>query len=186
MAVQPLAHRFTVEEFERMGTAGVFDEGERLELLDGEIVEMTPIGVRHAACVNRLTRLFTAALGERAIVAVQNPAVVNDYTMPQPDLALLVPRLDFYGEAHPRPSDVLLLVEVADSSLAFEHRVKLPLYAAGPVRELWIVDLVNEVIESYTQPASNTFGVKSVASRAQSLAPQAFPTDEFAVTDILG
>lgn len=144
--------RFTVDEYHRMAEAGILGEDDRVELLDGEIVEMTPIGPRHAGGVNRLTRLFTTRLGARAIVTVQNPVVLGVRWEPQPDLAILRPRPDFYSTAHARPEDILLIVEVAETSGEADRRVKVPGYAAAGVPETWRVDLPGDPWRSTVTP----------------------------------
>jgi Uma2 family endonuclease len=134
-------HKLTVAQYHRMAETGVLAPDARVELLEGVIVDMAPIGSRHAATVNRLTRAFAAAVGNRAIVSVQNPIRLGDHDEPQPDLALLRPRADYYAEATPTAADVLLVVEVAQSSAAYDREVKLPLYAQHGVPEVWLVDL---------------------------------------------
>jgi Uma2 family endonuclease len=135
------AHRlFTAEEFLSMGEAGILGEDERVELLDGEIVPLTPIGPTHAGIVDRLTRVLARVAADRAILRVQSPIRLTDLSLPQPDLALLRPREDFYVNAHPQAGDVLLVVEVADSSVRWDREVKVPLYARSGVCEVWVVD----------------------------------------------
>src|SRR2546426_2118990 len=141
MSITLEKRRFTVDEYHRMAEAGIFSEDESVELLEGEIVEMTPISSRHAACVNKLTRLFTRELGERVVVSVQNPVALTETSEPQPDLALLRPRADFYAAGHPGPEDVLLMVEVADTSATSDRAVKVPLYARAGIEEVWLIDL---------------------------------------------
>ncbi len=133
MTPRLLRRPFTVAEYHRMAEAGVLGEDDRVELLEGEIVQMTPIGSRHAACVARLTHLFVDRLQGRAQVNVQNPVHLSERSEPQPDLALLRPRPDFYARAHPGPADVLLLVEVAETSSDVDWTVKIPLYAGAGV-----------------------------------------------------
>jgi hypothetical protein len=144
--------RFSVEEFHQMGAAGILDENDRVELVDGQIIEMSAIGSRHAACVARLTRRLQP-VGEAAILWVQNPVRLDRHTELVPDLALLRPRHDFYAEAHPGPGDVLLLIEVADSTLEYDRRVKVPLYARVGVPELWLVNLPERRVELFRHPA---------------------------------
>ena len=151
-------HRHTVDEYHRMGEADVFDTGVRLELIDGEIIEMAPIGSMHAGTVTRLTRLLERAVGDMAIVYVQNPVVLDDRSEPQPDLALLKPRDDFYTERHPVPEDVLLIIEVSDSTLHYDQEVKVPMYARIGIPEVWIVDLTNKQLHYYRQPSEHGFG----------------------------
>jgi Uma2 family endonuclease len=131
MSVQIARHYFTADEFERMAERGVFLEDARLELVEGEIVEMSPIGKRRAACVDLLAELFRERLQRQVIVRVQNPIQLDDHSEPQPDLALLRRREDFYRDALPTPDDVLLVVEVADTSVEYDRQVKLPIYARG-------------------------------------------------------
>lgn len=175
MVIEPVPHLFTVDEYEAMGRAGVFPVGKRLELLGGEIIEMTPIGSRHAATVNRLTRWFVTGLGDRAIVAVQNPVVLSDLSEPQPDLALLRPRADFYEAGHPRPEDVLLVVEVADTTGRWDRSVKRPLYAAAGLAEAWIVDVTARVIDVAREPELDGYRSIRLFGVGDAISPTAFP-----------
>ncbi|MDZ7753956.1 MAG: Uma2 family endonuclease [Gammaproteobacteria bacterium] len=150
-------HRLTVADYHRMGETGVFAPGARTELIEGAIIDMTPIGSRHAACVDRLTRQVLLAVGQRAVVRVQGPLILAEYTEPQPDLALLRPREDFYARAHPRPEDVVLLVEVADTTVAFDRHTKLPLYARHGIPEAWLVDLPAGVLEIHREPEEGAY-----------------------------
>ena len=134
-------HRLTVDEYHRMAEAGVLAPDARVELIEGELVDMASIGTRHAAAVKRLIRLLTQAVGDRAIVSVQDPLHLSSRTETQPDLTLLKPRDDFYAQAAPAGADALLVIEVADSSSNYDRRIKAPLYARHGVPELWIVDL---------------------------------------------
>lgn len=169
-----------------MGEVGVFAPDARLELLGGEIVEMTPIGSRHAACVKRLHLLLTEALGRRAVIGVQDPTVVGSQSEAQPDISVLRWRDDFYASAHPRSDDVLLLVEVADTSVASDRRVKLPIYAAGGIAECWLVDLNADVVEVYRRAAGGAYTERQDAARGGAVSPAAFPDVTLAVDDILG
>ncbi len=186
MAVELVRHRFSVEEYQRMGQVGIFSEDDRVELIEGEIVEMTPIGSRHAACVKRLNSLFTSRLGERAIVSVQDPLSIGARSEPQPDLMLLKPRPDFYAHAHPEPKDVLLIVEVADTSLEYDRKVKIPLYARALIPEVWLVDLNTSSVEVHRDPSPQGFQRIYQVRRGESLAPQAFLDLVLAVANILG
>lgn len=131
MTVQVQRRRFTVDQYHQMAEAGVLTEADRVELIAGELLEMSPIGRRHAACVNRLTRLFTSLLGESAIISVQNPIALSVHSEPQPDMALLRPRADFYASGHPGPEDVWLVVEVAETSPEYDRQIKMPEYASA-------------------------------------------------------
>jgi Uma2 family endonuclease len=186
MSVQVLKRRFTVDEYYRMAEASILSEDDRVELLEGEIIQMTPIGKRHAACVNRLLRLFSDQVGERAIVSVQNPVRLDEQSEPQPDLALLRFRPDFYAEAHPRPEEVLLLVEVADASTEFDRQVKVPLYAQAGISEVWLVDLAGECLEVYLKPSARVYEQVQRFGRGETVSPQALPELKLDVSQILG
>lgn len=169
-----------------MGEAGILREDDRVELIDGEIVQMTPIGSAHAACVKRLMHLFVRALADRAIVSVQDPIAIPRGSEPQPDLALLRPRADFYRGGHPQPADVWLVVEVADSSLAYDRAVKLPLYARAGIPEVWLVDLSGDTVEVLRRPAAGRYGETQRRQRSERLGCEAFPDTAFSVDDVLG
>ena len=141
MAKQVAARRFSVDEFQRMAESGIFDEDDRLELLDGEIIQMEPVGRRHVAVVNRLTRVFGRVLGDRALISVQNPLVLDPTGEPQPDLVLLRGRDDDYEAALPTGADALLVVEVADTTLGYDTTRKSRAYARGGVPVVWVVAL---------------------------------------------
>jgi Uma2 family endonuclease len=149
MTVQIQRRLFSVHEYHQMLQAGVLGEDDRLELIEGEIVQLSPINSRHAACVNRLNALFTSRLTGRAVVSVQNPIRLDTHSEPQPDLALLKPRPDFYAASHPNPEDVLLVVEVADTSADYDRGVKLALYARVGIAEVW---------KAVCEPATPPFG----------------------------
>ncbi|MGH9154510.1 MAG: Uma2 family endonuclease [Acidimicrobiales bacterium] len=186
MAVQPVRHRFTVDDYYRMAESGVLGPDDRVELIEGEIVEMSPIGSRQAACVGRLTRVFSRGLHEtRAIVWVQNPVRLDQHSEPEPDLALLRPRPDYYADSHPGPGDVLLLVEVCDTTWAFDHGVKLPLYAAAGIPEVWLVNLVEATIEVSWEPGVGGYGQTRALRPSDSIAPHAFADLSLEVVDLL-
>ena len=179
--------RFTVDEYQRMGETGILAFDERLELIGGRIVVREPIGSRHAGTVDRLTRRWTSRLGERAIVRIQNPVrFAKQDSEVQPDVMLLQPRDDFYSTAHPVAVDVLLLIEVADTTLRLERRVRLPLYARVGVRESWLCDLVSERVEVYREPASQRYRAVQTFGRGPALRSLAFPDVRLIVDDLLG
>ena len=148
---------FTVHDYGRMRETGILTEDDRVELLDGEIVIMSPIGPFHVGIVNKLNRLLGSLLGDTAIVSVQNPIRLNDYSEPQPDIAILNPRDDFYTSALATPDDVLLLIEISDSSLTYDRDDKLPQYARSAISEIWIVDVKKLIIEQYTNPIQDEY-----------------------------
>ena len=179
--------RFTVEEYHRLGETGILGEDEPVELIAGALLVREPIGSRHAGTVNRLIRFWTSRLGERAVVQVQNPIELPEQdSEPQPDVTLLRPRADFYTAAHPRASDVLLLIEVADTTLLLDRRVKMPLYARAGIREAWLVDLTTDRVEVYRDPAGSRYRDIHVAGRGESVVPEAFPDVTVDLRDVLG
>jgi hypothetical protein len=186
MAVQLLKRRFTVADYHRMAAAGILSEDDRVELIEGEIVAMSPIGSRHAACVMRLTELLSPQVVGRAHVNVQNPIRLGEHSEPQPDLALLRRRQDFYASSHPGPEDVLLIIEVADQSAAVDREVKVPLYARFGVPEVWLVDLVSERVEVYREPGAGGYAQKLTLARGEVVSPKAFSELRLAVADVLG
>jgi Uma2 family endonuclease len=169
-----------------MNEAGILTEDDRVELINGEIIEMSPIGRKHSACVNRLNSIFSQLLGKRVIVAVQNPITLDNFSEPQPDIALLKPREDFYESAHPQPSDVFLLIEVADSSFEYDRDIKIPLYAANGIVEVWLVDIIEQKIIVYRQPTENTYSKIKTLQRGEILDILAFPEIKITVDSILG
>ena len=152
-----LKHRITVQAYHRMAEAGVLAPDARTELIEGEILDMAPIGSRHASVVNRLNRAFMSAVGERAIVQVQGPVRLGDLSEPEPDLALLKPRADYYRDALPGAADVLLIVEVADSTQRLDRRVKVPLYARHGIPEVWVIDLENALVHLHRRPGGGAY-----------------------------
>ena len=149
--------QFTVIEYQRMAQSGILHEDDRLELIDGEILQMSPIGSRHIACVNRLMGNITSQVGQQVIVSVQNPIQLSDYSEPQPDLALLRAQADFYADALPTAQDTLLVIEVADTSLEYDRDVKIPRYAQANIPEVWLVNVKAERVTVYTQPTEQGY-----------------------------
>ncbi len=186
MAVQRTPYRFTRADYHRMVDAGILHEDSPVELIEGEILQMSPIGRRHKAGVDRLNRIFTVSLGDAAIVRVQSSVSLGDRTEPEPDVVLLRPRADFYADADETPDDVLLVVEVADSSLEYDRRTKAPLYARHGIPELWIVDQNRDRITRYVDPTPNGYATPRVFRRGESLSPLTFPTLTIQVDDVLG
>jgi Uma2 family endonuclease len=187
MSVQIAKRHFTVDEYERMSGAGILLEDDRVELIGGEIVEMSPIGHLHASCVKRLIALFTCRVPAGTfIVSAQDPVRLDDYSEPQPDIALLRPRADFYANAHPAPADVLLLIEVADTSFDYDRFVKLPLYASAGVGEVWIVNLARGAVELFSRPADGEYQSSRTITGGESFAPAELPQLELTLKDVLG
>lgn len=185
MAIQISKRLFTVNEYYRMAESGILSEDDRVELINGEIIEMTPIGARHSACIDRLNTLFNLHLGKAVTVRVQSPIRLDDRSEPQPDISLLKPRTDYYANAHPTPEEVLLIVEVADTSLDYDQKVKLPLYANALISEVWIVDIPNDRIEIHRQPLQDIYQEVRYIHRSQDLYVQSFPDLNLKADDIL-
>jgi Uma2 family endonuclease len=187
MAVMLRRYRFTVDEYDRMAQAGVLTRCDRVELLDGEIVEMSPIGDRHASVVARLNSLFGERLRGRAIVWPQNPVGLRVVrSVPQPDVALLRSRDDFYAAGRPGPEDVLLLIEVMDTSAETDRGVKLPLYARARIAEVWMVDLGADTLEVHRRPVAAGYAEARVLHRGDCVSPQAFQDLTLTVDELLG
>jgi len=168
-------YHFTQREYYALVEAGVFTEDSRIELVQGDIVTMAPIDAPQAGLVNRFGRLFHNGLGERAAVTVQNPIVIGADTEPQPDLTLCKPRADDYTAKHPRPDEILLVVEVADSSVRYDRDTKVPLYAAAGIAEAWLLDLNGGTLEVYRTPSADGYKTLLRLKPGDTVSPLAFP-----------
>jgi Uma2 family endonuclease len=186
MSVKMQRRLFTVQEYHLMAEAGVFGEDDRVELIEGEIIVMAAIGTRHASCVRRLIRQFRQIPEELAILDAQNPIQLTERTEPQPDVVLLQFRADYYATAHPMPHEVLLLVEVSDSTVDFDRTVKVPNYARTGIQEVWLWDLEANCLEVYREPTANGYALVQKFWRGQQVSPLAFPEFEVSVNLILG
>lgn len=186
MTVQLLRRKFTVQQYHKMVESGILTENERVELIRGEIVEMSPIGTKHAACVNRLVNLLVQLLGKFVIVGAQNPVSLNDNSEPQPDVVLLKPRDDFYENAHPQPEDIFLLIEVADRTVIYDRQEKIPLYAQANINEVWLVDINAQVVEVYQQPTTTGYQQIQKFTSCQTLSIPSFPDVNITVNEIFG
>ncbi len=180
----PVRRRWTASDFQRMAETGFLDPNARLELLDGELFEMAPIGSFHAGTVDILTGQLVQAAARRAIVRVQSPIVLDDYSQPQPDLALLRPRSDYYLNAHPRAEDVLLLIEVSDSTLRYDREVKVPHYAKAGVPEVWILDIAHQRLEIYRRPSAEGYRQILYPELQEQVAPVLLPELVFSVEQL--
>jgi Uma2 family endonuclease len=174
----------TVDEYDHMIRSGIFAEDDRLELIEGALLVMQPILSRHAAQVNRLNEMLLNRLDSLALVSAQNPMHLAR-SEPVPDLLLLRPRADYYAAALPRPDDVFLLIEVADTTAVFDRDVKVPLYARSGIAETWLIDLGENTIEVYRAPAAAGYRQKQTLGVGDSVACLAFPDEAFAINDIL-
>ena len=188
LALDPHVARrpITVGEFLRMGEVGILNPRDRVELIEGELIAMAPIGSNHAGTVIALNDALTAAARGRALVSPQNPVQLSDRSLPQPDYAVLVLCADRYRTAHPRPHEVLLVVEVADSSLGYDRDVKRRLYGRHGICELWIVNLVNGDVEVCRSPGPDGYASITTAGRTDVLEPERLPGARIHVADIVG
>lgn len=186
MAAQLPKRRFTVEEYYGLARAGILGRDDRVELIDGEIVEMAPSGPGHAGSIGLAQSVLGRRLGDRVHIRVQSPIWLDQYNEPEPDLAVVRPRADFYRYAHPRPADIFLVVEVSDTTLASDRGVKMPLYARAGLPEAWIIDPRHEVVLVHREPAQDGYRLVTRLRRGERLSPLACPDDAIAVDDLLG
>ncbi len=183
----PLARKlFTAVEYNRMVEAGILEEDDRLELLDGEILKMSPIGPRHVAAVNRLNRVLSLLLPDIAIISIQNPIILNEDSVPQPDITVLKWRPDFYSQGLPLAEDVLVVIEVSDTSSEKDRVAKIPAYSRAGLTEAWLVDLLNDRIEIYSQPVNGDYQEVRIVQRGQDLVSKTLPQLVLHADDILG
>jgi Uma2 family endonuclease len=178
-------HRFSVKDYYRMADSGVLRPGARVELLQGRIIDMSPIGPFHGGLVNRLGRFFNLNAKGRWTVSTQNPLRLDEYSEPEPDLMLLKPAADDYTSRHPGPSDVFLLIEVSDTTLDYDREEKLPAYGRAGVPEVWIVNLNEQTIEVYRDPNFAGYGSKAILRAGQQAQPLAFPDAAVEVSELL-
>jgi Uma2 family endonuclease len=186
MSLDVKPRRFTVDDYHRMAEVGILAPDERVELIDGQILEMAPLGARHVRCVIFLNELFVRRLAGRALVSPQNSLRLGRWSEPGPDLVLLRPPLGRYAEQIPLTDDALLVIEVVDSSQHRDRVVKLPRYAAAGVVEVWIVDLDGGAVEICREPTSGGYRERRRAGRGEVVAPAAFPDVVVSVADVLG
>jgi len=186
MVEAAIKREFTVDEFHHMLDCGLLSEDDRIELIDGDLIEKAPIGKRHVACVNRLTREFVhQQKDDQYIVSVQNPLKLDTNAETQPDISILRYREDDYEDHLPEPDDVLLLVEVAETSLVFDQEEKVPLYAEHEIPETWIVNLSEEVVEGYSSPKTGSYASEKKSFPGEVLQPLAVSGVRFDVDKIM-
>jgi Uma2 family endonuclease len=180
----PTRHKLSVEDYHKLGEVGILSVDSRVELIEGELIDMAPIGGRHMGLVNRLTRLLVPAVGDLGVVSIQNPVTLPPDSELQPDVAILKPGADTAASTVPRPDDVLLLIEVADTTLAYDRNTKLRLYAKAGVTEAWIVNVQSKCVEVYRQPTASGYLRKLEIRIGDSISPLDLPTVELRVADI--
>lgn len=178
-------HRFSVEDYYRMAETGVLRPGARVELLEGKIIDLSPIGPFHGGVTTFLTELFAAASKGRWQTRVQNVLRLDDFSEPQPDVVLVKPAKDFYRKRHPQPEDVFLLIEISDSTLETDREEKLPAYGHAGVAEVWIVNLNDLLVEVYREPQFNGYGSKTILRAGDHAKPLAFPDATVDVAELL-
>jgi Uma2 family endonuclease len=186
MAAELKRWQVDVNTYHRMIEEGILTEDDRVELIEGEIIEMCAIGKPHAMCVNRLNRIFNSRASDVAIVSIQNPLTLNDLSEPQPDVALLKFRADFYEDAEMTADNALLVIEVADTTAQSDRKVKIPLYALAGIGEAWLVNLKRNVIEVYREPSNGKYGSVKKYRRGDAITPLLIPHLTVKVEEILG
>jgi Uma2 family endonuclease len=180
----PTRHKLSVEDYHKLGEAGILSEDSRVELIEGELIDMAPIGGPHMGLVNRLTRLLVPAVGDLGVVSIQNPVTLPPDSEPQPDVAILKPGADSAGSTVPLPDEVLLLIEVADTTIAYDRNTKLKLYAKAGVVEVWIVNVQSKCVEVYRQPTISGYLRKLDVGLGDSVSPLSLPMVELRVANI--
>ena len=183
---RPEPYKFDVHQYREMAKAGILTSDDRVELIDGVIIAMSGTGPEHNATLNSSTRFWVIRLGERAIVQIQSSIRLDELNEPQPDVAILKPRIDFYRYRLPGPDDVLLVVEVSDTSLRHDRRTKLALYARFGVPEVWIANIRARTIEAYTDPSNGEYTTRRTFRPGQTVTPAAFPDVALPVADVIG
>ena len=185
MPVALIKKRFTADEYQRMGQAGILSGADRVELIAGEVLAMTPIGPRHNACVSSATRALIRAVGDDAIVLPQGSVRLDLYHEPEPDLVLLRPRADFYASRLAGPNDILLIIEITDSSVEYDRDLKAVIYAESQIPEYWLADLTANVVSRYSAPEGSAFRKIESYRRGESIGPALLPSCVIAVDALL-
>ena len=178
-------HRFSVQDYYRMAEMGVLRPGSRVELIEGKITDMSPIGPFHGGLVKRLSRIFNLKAKSRWVVSTQDPLHLDDFSEPQPDIMVLKPSADDYANRHPGPGDVFLLIEVSDSTIDFDRDEKLPIYGKAGIPEVWIINLNDLTIEIYREPHFTGYGSKTILRAGDEAKPMAFPDVAINVAELL-
>jgi Uma2 family endonuclease len=177
--------RFRVADFRRMTEVGILPEESGWEIIDGFLIDKMTIGSRHASTVKRLNRKLTRLLEDNAVISVQDPIHIDEYNEPEPDIALLKPREDFYAESHPTPRDVLLVVEVSDSTVEYDRDIKKAIYAEAEIAEFWLVNLKENTIECYSQPKNGNYRLAKILETGEMLQSKTVENLRLKVEEIL-
>ena len=181
---QPRRLRFTVDEYYKMIELGILKDYEKAEIIEGELIQKMTVGDRHAAIVNLLNRFFVKNLSDNVLVSVQNPVRLTDFNEPEPDIAL-ADLTKYGGRRHPRPAEIILIVEVSDSTLKYDRDTKLSLYAEAEIPEVWIVNLPNEIIEVHQKPTVGIYQMTKIFKRGETIESEILPDLKLAVNEIL-
>lgn len=182
---QPRRLRFSVDEYYKMIELGMLKDYEKAEIIDGELIQKMTIGDKHAAVVNKLTRLFIKNVSDDVLVSIQNPLRLSDFNEPEPDL-VLADLTKYDGSRHPRPEEVILLIEVSDSTLKYDRDSKVPLYAEAGIPEVWIINLPNNIIEIHQKPSNGLYQLVKIFKPDEIVNSEKLPNLSFSVKDILG
>lgn len=186
LVISPVRKHLTdIHEWRKLGEANIFPPDSRIELIEGEIFEMSPIGSNHASHLKRINKLFTRLIPENLFSSVQDPLQLGDLSEPEPDFMLLKPSQDSYSSRHPFAEDVLLLIEIADSSLTFDQNQKLRLYALHNVPEYWLLNLNDNCLEVYLKPHGEVYAEKNTLYKGDSITLSQLPGISIQVADIL-
>jgi Uma2 family endonuclease len=186
MSALPQRKLFTVDEYDTMIKAGVFDGKERVELIEGEFVKKMTQGDLHIGCINFLNRYFNRNCSDEVLISVQNAVQINVFSAPEPDIALLRFRNDFYSTGKAQPEDILLLIEVADTSTSADRRFKIPLYASAEIPEVWLINLPRKIVEIYSEPKNGKYKIVRKAGKSETLTPKMISDLSVKVSDIVG
>lgn len=186
MNAQPARKLFSVREYDELIASGFFVDKKRVELIEGELIEKMTQGDPHIGCINKLNVILTPALIGKAVVSIQNAFAANIYSAPEPDVAILRFRADFYSTSKAKPEDTLLVIEVSDSTIRYDRQTKIPLYARAGIRESWIVNLPRKILEVHREPKNGRYEVVQKLSRNETVAPLEFPELIFKISDIIG
>ncbi|MGC2235892.1 MAG: Uma2 family endonuclease [Pyrinomonadaceae bacterium] len=178
--------RFRVEDFRKMTEAGILPEESGWEVIDGYLIDKTSIGSKHASTVKRLSKMLRDSARDLAIISVQDPIYIDDYNEPEPDIALLKPREDFYAESHPTPEDVLLLIEVSDSTIEYDREIKKNLYAGAGIIEFWLVNLRDNTVEVFSSPKNGNYRLTRILEPGETIEAAAVENLTMPINDILG
>ena len=178
--------KFCTKEIYKMMEVGILPEESGWELIDGEIIHTTTIGSKHASIVKKLNKKLTALVGDKAIISVQDPIHINEYNEPEPDIAIIQPREDFYAESHPLPQDILLLFEISDSTVRYDREIKKTLYAEAEIVEFWLVNLIEHTIECYSSPKNGNYRLVKIVGAGEAAESVSVENLSLRVDEILG